>query len=136
MRTVGLAAFRFGASLLLLLSLCIYSHGGTPLGPRGNTFATSLERPHREQPMAGTFTSFYRCEEFLPFQGICTTYCTLPPRARREKGDRSITRPEETCFGRNSSVKTRQESHWEVRCSTTALQSPYNYFPMGERRKW
>src|SRR6266852_3068575 len=133
MRTAGSAAFLSGPSLHLILSLCLHSHGGTPLGPRGNTFATSLARRYREQQMDGTFTPIQSCEESIPFQGIRTTYCVLPSRVGRRKGNRSFTLPAETFLGGNSSITTRPESHWEVRCGTTALRSSYNHFPVGER---
>ena len=133
MRTAGWAAFRSRPSLRLFFSSRPHPHSGTPLGPRGISLATSLERRYRKRPMAETVTPVHRCEESLPFEGICTTYRTLPSGACRRKGDRSLTRPAETVFGGHPSIKTGTEGHWEVHCSTTALRSLHHHFQVGER---
>jgi|SRR6266446_9866459 len=54
-----------------------------------------LARRHREHPMAGTITPIYYCKGALPIPRYYDTNYTRLGRARRGKGDRSVTRPSE-----------------------------------------
>src|SRR6266566_9337220 len=128
MQTARVAAFVYGTDLHLILSSVFHSHGGTTLHLREKLFGTEVARRHREQPMAGTFTSIYGCEVSLPIREICATYCAIPSRARRRKNNRSVTRLAESSL-EQTPISTFQSLgiHSEVHCRTTTLQSPCSH---------
>jgi hypothetical protein len=63
-------------------SLPSFFHPGGPLHLRVRILANRSARHRREQPMARTVASIYRCEESLFIRGSCVTHCACPERAR------------------------------------------------------
>ena len=83
--------------------------------------------------MVATLTSIYRGEASLPIQGICARYRGRPARARWCQNYKSIAQFAEYFRGGAPALGTFPGKHCAVRCRTTALQSPYRHFRLGQR---
>src|SRR6266849_6785671 len=89
--------------------------------------------PSRDQPLGGTFTSIYLCEEPLPVAGNCAAHRACFAGAHRRKGGWSVTRPANPFFGGPQTIGTCQGSIWVVRIRTAVVQSSRGCFSLEKK---